>query len=63
MPKKRVISSMDDLEKELNMLPDPESEKDIVIAPKNNLERFFMQKALENDIDFHMGDDDYFDMF
>lgn len=49
--RKRVIQTLSDFEFEANMLPDPQSENEIIIAPKSELDAFFMQKAIENNID------------
>ena len=59
MPKKRVIQTLWDYEEELNLLPDPKEEKEIVVAPKTQLDKFFMQHALDNNMDDYMGMDDW----
>ena len=55
--KKRVIKTLSDFEFELNMLPDPESERDIIVSPKSELDYFFMEKALDHNIDDAMLDE------
>jgi hypothetical protein len=55
--KKRVIRTLRDFEFEANMLPDPNSEEDIIVSPKSELDCFFMEKALEHNIDDAMLDE------
>jgi hypothetical protein len=49
--KKRVIETLNDFEFEASMLPDAESEKEIIIKPKSALHQHFMEKAIEHGID------------
>ena len=51
MSEKRVISTFDEFLEESKFLPDPESDKNIMVQPKSALHNFFMEKALDHNID------------
>jgi len=54
----RKIEDLKTFEKEANLLPDIEKDKDIITLPKSNLDKLFMQKALKHNID-----DDILDIY